>query len=178
MAVLVPTHKLSNELVKIYAEYGLSAKVWRGRSAGDPDHPDYDPEHPDKTPMCDDLAAVTTRPRSGSPSETVCCKAKTRRASGLNPSPGRAHRHRPRLRPSCAYQTEKRPAARRLDRRHDMLFRPQKLLKDVAAVAIDEGFFKTRDPRPHFVSLDEFRRIPDDPDRPEDNAELAQLRQD
>ena len=54
---------------------------------------------------------------------------------------------------------------------------PQKLLNDVAAVVIDEGFFKTAIHEPRSVSLDEFRRIPDVPDRPEDNAELARLRQ-
>ncbi|MGU3537740.1 hypothetical protein [Methylobacterium sp. A54F] len=121
----VPTHRLGAEIERLFAKQGLSARVFRGRQAPDPDRPGQT--------MCDDVEAVEIALNLGEPVETSCCRLK----EGLVTLHQCQHFH------TCAYQAQKAGRPDVWIVAHQMLFRAQAALGDVEIVVIDEGFWQS-----------------------------------
>ena len=123
----VPTHKLGGEVEALFEAGGVSARVFRGRTAPDPDMPDTG------RLMCLDPEAVELALSLGAPVSTTCCK-------GKHPTTGT-----PVTCPfftECAYQNQLRDKPGVWVVAHDLLFRAQAALGEVAAVVVDEGFWQ------------------------------------
>ena len=66
LVYFVPTHRLGEDIVGLFAEHGLTARVWRGRDNPVPDNPDRR--------MCDDIDRVNLALKCGLPVAETCCK--------------------------------------------------------------------------------------------------------
>src|SRR4051794_26309423 len=64
----LPTHRVGEEVAAAFRKLGVTAEVFRGRKA-------EDPEHPGQT-MCADLAAVQIALDLGTSVSTSCCRDK------------------------------------------------------------------------------------------------------
>jgi hypothetical protein len=86
----VPTHRLGDNIVADFARYGVTARVFRGRSARDPDR--------SGRTMCDDLAAVELALDSAHPPRARVARGNTRlarqtlNARSIQPAATRARR--------------------------------------------------------------------------------------
>ncbi|MGU3538895.1 hypothetical protein [Methylobacterium sp. A54F] len=121
----VPTHRLGDEIVELFAEHGITAQVFRGRQAPDPDRPGQT--------MCDDLEAVELALSFGATVATSCCKAKL--VDGTEA-----------LCPhflSCSYQRQKAATPDVWIAAHQVIWQAQGALGEVELVVIDEGFWQS-----------------------------------
>jgi hypothetical protein len=116
----VDRHKLGDEIVQRLAAMGVRAKVFRGRTAVDPD----DPEHE----MCRNKVPVKLAARAMADISETCCKLGQRKCPLFD---------------GCAYQRQKQgPPPDVWIMAHDMLFYAQKSFGPAAAVIIDESMWQ------------------------------------
>jgi putative DNA primase/helicase len=137
---MVPTHELGKDIVALFADAGLSAKVYRGREAINPDtlDPKLDPKDAQQERMCVNLEQVRLAYEAGVEVSTSCCLRKAKK--------GERERRCKFYDDACAFQQQLRGdqpdvwvAA------HEMLFHPQKAFGDgkkIAAVIVDESFWQ------------------------------------
>lgn len=125
MLYAVPRHKLGDEVVALFEAQGVSARVFRGRRAENPDEP--------STKMCLDLESVDLALRLGASVSSTCCKGKHPVTGTETLCP---------LYHACPYQAQvaDRPDVWVVP--HQVLFQAQKGLGDVAGVFIDESFWQ------------------------------------
>jgi putative DNA primase/helicase len=115
-----PRHNLNERIEQQFAEHGINARIFRGRSADDPLRPGQ--------AMCLNLPAVRLAERCHAEVATTCCKHKKRRCQFFD---------------HCGYQRQLR------DRDGvqvwivaiDTLFHVQKVLGEPIAVIIDEALW-------------------------------------
>lgn len=136
----VPTHRLGDEIERQFAEYGVTARVFRGRQA-------EDPAQPGQT-MCHDLEAIETALALGAVPEKACCRMKTEDGQVFTCP----HFH------ACGYQAQKEGQPDVWIVAHQMLFHAQPAFGKVQMVIVDEGFWQSglRIPR-RGLTLDELR---------------------
>jgi putative DNA primase/helicase len=137
-AILVPTHKLGKEHVLAFEALpmaqaaGLTAAVWRGREADDPDSPGHK--------MCLDLPAIRDAQAVGArPDTAVCHDRDTNLWCPFHPdNPDRPSDVRP-----CSYQLQKRQKADLWIGAHELLFgeKPAAFGK-LAFVVVDESAWR------------------------------------
>lgn len=120
----VPTHRLGGEIERQFREYGVDARVFRGRQAANPDRLGE--------PMCDDLEAVEIALRLGERVQESCCKKKL--ASGVTMKCPHFH--------TCAYQEQTRTSPDVWIVAHQLIFQGNNNLGKVEALIIDEGFWQ------------------------------------
>jgi hypothetical protein len=126
---LVPTHRLGEDVAEHFRAHGLTAKVYRGRNAPDPNIPgNMECSKDEQVKMCLNFEKVKLATSCGQDITKTCCKNKEQRCEFYN---------------TCGYQRQLRSdqpdvwiAA------HNMLFHPQKKFGKIAGVAIDETFYK------------------------------------
>jgi putative DNA primase/helicase len=126
----VPRHKLGKKILQQFTEHGVFAKIIRGRHALDPRaHPDGEVKHGEpRVEMCLNPEATRLAEDLQVDVEKNCCKTKKHECPFYN---------------QCGYQQQKRgPKARVWIVASDMLFHNLPLLKDTAAVIIDEAFWQ------------------------------------
>src|SRR5215208_844551 len=123
--VAVPHHRLSDELAADFGQHGITARVFRGRSAPDPDR--------SGKAMCDDLDAVQIALDLGATVETACCRSK---------DPKTKIERRCAFYSSCAYQRQKTERPDVWIVAHQLLFTAQRAIGEVEGVIIDEGFWQ------------------------------------
>jgi putative DNA primase/helicase len=121
----VPTHRLGSEIERQFVEHGVTARVFRGRQAEDPNRPGHT--------MCDDLEAVEIALSLGEPVTTSCCRHKPK---GM-PERVCEHFH------SCGYQAQQAGRPDVWIVAHQMLFRAQAAIGKVELVVVDEGFWQS-----------------------------------
>lgn len=120
----VPTHKLGGEVERLFIDAGVTAQVFRGRTADDPDAEGFK--------MCLDVEAVELALQLGRTVSTSCCK-------GKHPDTGTDV-----LCPfysDCAYQRQIRQRPDVWIASHELLCSAPGGLGDVAGVFVDEGFW-------------------------------------
>ncbi|KFG66740.1 DNA-primase RepB domain-containing protein [Microvirga sp. BSC39] len=122
IALLVPLHKLGDQIVKDFAALGVQAQVYRGREADDPNRPGKK--------MCDDLPAVKAANSVGTSVEASCCE--DRRPDGTMV--------RCPFFDQCGFQRQKQSDPDVWIGSHEYLFRKPKAFGQVAKLIIDEGF--------------------------------------
>jgi hypothetical protein len=78
---MVPTHRLGEEIVALFAKHGLSAKVYRGRNAINPEtlDPALNPKDPQQKRMCLNLEQVEMAYEAGLDVATSCCLRKAKK---------------------------------------------------------------------------------------------------
>lgn len=123
---LVPTHRLGGEVADLFRAEGVTARVFRGRSADDPEMPGTGQK------MCLDMEAVDLALSLGRTVSTSCCKAK-------HPKTGTMMHCRSYS--DCAYQRQIRDAPDVWIGAHDLLFSAPAGLGHVSTVVVDEGFW-------------------------------------
>jgi putative DNA primase/helicase len=116
---LVPTHRLGEDIAQQFRDHGLSAKVYRGRTADDPNNP------PKK--MCLEPELVEVAQQCGlSISESCCKQGKIECRSFV----------------LCGFQAQLSGTAPDIwITAHQMLFHQQKEFGEVAGIVIDEAFY-------------------------------------
>ena len=127
MLYAVPTHRLGGEVEGLFAAADVTARVFRGRTAPDPNMPDTG------RVMCLDPEATQLALDAGLTVSTSCCK-------GKNPKTGTKVECK--FYNECAYQAQLRDNPDVWIAAHQILFQAQAALGDVAGVVIDEGFWK------------------------------------
>jgi hypothetical protein len=118
----VPRHKLSRKIEEQFTPHGLNAKVFRGRTADDPEDPG--------TPMCLNLPAVELAIRCHANVTAACCRYKKMRCRFFD---------------CCGYQRQMPAKGEKVDVwivASDMLFHTQEVLGEPAAVIIDEAIWR------------------------------------
>jgi hypothetical protein len=116
-----PRHNLNQEIEKQFADYGINARIYRGRGADDPLHPGQ--------AMCLNLPAVRLAERCHAEVASTCCKRKKQRCPFFD---------------QCGFQRQLR------DRGDvqvwivaiDTLFHEQKTLGEPIAVIVDEALWQ------------------------------------
>jgi putative DNA primase/helicase len=111
------THRLSDEIAPQFEAKGLSALVFRGREA----------DNPDGGKMCQNLSQVKTAIAAGAPVQTTCCKSKGKECPFFQ---------------RCAYQSQLRQRPDVLLVPHEILFHAHGELPEPAGVIIDEDFWQ------------------------------------
>ena len=131
IVIAVPTHQLGDEQARGFealddAKTGaLTAAVWRGRDANDPDAGGHT--------MCRDREAVRAAKEAGANVEDTCCK------SGRGDDAKVCQFYS-----VCGYQKQKHKSADLWLVAHEMLFTDKpKAVPDVAAVIVDEAPWKS-----------------------------------
>lgn len=125
--VAVPTHKLGGEVEELFTAARVLARVFRGRTADDPDAPDTGMK------MCLDIEAVELALQLGRPVSTSCCKGKHPDTGTIVVCP---------LFYDCAYQRQIRDTPEVWIGSHELLFSAPGSLGNVAGIVIDEGFWQ------------------------------------
>ncbi len=125
--VAVPTHKLGGEVEELFTAAGVLARVFRGRTADDPDASDTGIK------MCLDIEAVELALQLGRPVSTSCCKGKHPDTGTIVVCP---------LFYDCAYQRQIRDTPEVWIGSHELLFSAPGGLGNVAGIVIDEGFWQ------------------------------------
>ena len=126
---LVPTHRLGEDIAEHFRAHGLTAKVYRGRNAPDPNIPgNMERPKDEQVRMCLNLEQVRLATSCGKDIGESCCKNKQQQCAFYD---------------ECGYQHQLRGnqpdvwiAA------HNMLYHPQKKFGEVVGVVIDETFYK------------------------------------
>ncbi len=121
----VPTHRLGDEIETQFREHGVTARVFRGRSAQDPDRPG--------STMCDDMEAVEIALGLGVTVETGCCRSKDPTTKTIRQCV---------FYETCSYQGQKAVRPDVWIVAHQLLFAAQAALGEVAGVFIDESFWQ------------------------------------
>ena len=114
---LVPTHRLGDDIGKLFAEHGITAVVFRGRAAKVPGKDEQ---------MCLNLDQVRLALVAGEPIAETCCKNKERTCMFF----GR-----------CAYQRQKQVPPDVWIAAHEALFHANRVFEDPVGVIIDEAFW-------------------------------------
>ena len=125
---LVPTHKLGEEVAELFRSEGVTARVFRGRSAEDPEAPDTGRK------MCLDTEAVDLALSLGRTVSTSCCRAKHPKTGTMMHCAAYS---------DCAYQRQIRDTPEVWVGAHDLLFSAPAGLGHVSTVVVDEGFWGT-----------------------------------
>ncbi len=120
----MPTHKLGGEVERLFTDAGVTAQVFRGRTADDPDAEGFK--------MCLDVPAVELALQLGRTVSTSCCK-------GKHPDTG-TDVFCP-FYSDCAYQRQIRQRPDVWIGSHELLCSAPGGLGDVAGVFVDEGFW-------------------------------------
>ena len=118
---VVPTHRLGEDIVALFANHGLKARIFRGRAAAVPGG------KPGET-MCQNLDQVKLALACGVAVSQTCCKAK---------------QHRCPLFSVCRYQQQTEgPKPDVWVAAHETLFHGQKALGQLVGVVVDESFWQ------------------------------------
>lgn len=123
-AYAVPTHRLGTEIVSQFHEHEVSARVFRGRSAPDPDRPGRT--------MCDDLDAVDLALKLGAPVQASCCKGKAPSGAKVECA----------FFDSCSYQRQMNSRPQVWIIAHQLLFHAQAGIGPISGLFIDESFWQ------------------------------------
>ena len=136
----VSTHRLGDILKDDqFAKGGLKAKVYRGRTAPDPDkhNPNLDPKDPKQERMCLNLEQVELAIEAGLDVSSTCCIKKTKKGAEqrckFNPACG----------PKCGWQEQflgDEPDV--WVSAHEMTLPSAEGFGDIAGVIIDEDFWQ------------------------------------
>jgi hypothetical protein len=133
----VSTHRLGDILKDDqFAKGGLTAKVYRGRNAINPDtlDPDMDAKDPRQERMCRNLEQVNIALEGGLDVSSSCCIRKARKGQP---------EQRCKFYDTCAWQRQLLADPDVWIAAHEMLFHPQKAFgKKIAGVIIDEDFWQ------------------------------------
>jgi hypothetical protein len=124
-----PTHRLNDDTAKQFRKTGLTAQVYRGRFALDPDVPDNEqrPES-EQVLMCLAPERVKKAMALYQSISDSCCASKKQECEFYK---------------QCAFQRQLRgPPPDVWLAPHEMLFHDQKALNDVASIIIDETFYQ------------------------------------
>jgi hypothetical protein len=124
-AIVVPTHRLGDAIVAELARLGVTARVFRGRKAPDPER--------DGKTMCDDLGAVEIALDLGATVSKACCE-------GKNPE---GEKVRCNSYSQCGYQRQKKEKPQVWIIGHEMLHRDLAYLGKISFVFIDESFWQS-----------------------------------
>jgi hypothetical protein len=126
----VDRHKLSDAIEKQFAEYGINARIFRGRTAADPLRHDPKKSKEKQIKMCLRPEAVALALSSRAAVLTTCCKSGKKRCPLL---------------PRCGYFRQMPKKDEKVDVwivASDMLFKSQKVLGKPDFVIIDEAIWK------------------------------------
>ena len=123
----VPTHRLGEEVAAQFKTLGISARVFRGRAAEDPDLAGTD------TSMCLDLKSVSLAQAIGATVSRACCKGEDL-TTGKQALCALHHR--------CGYQRQLTGQPDIWVVPHQILFRGGGAIGEVAGVIIDESFWQ------------------------------------
>ena len=121
---LVPTHRLGEDIVELFAAHGITAKVWRGRNNPVPGQPDR--------MMCDDLERVALALKCGLSVAETCCKTKAANGRSI-------------ICPfysTCEYQRQARYAPDVWITAHETLFHSNSAIGKPIGVIVDESFWQ------------------------------------
>lgn len=121
---VVPTHRLGSEIERQFIAHGVTARVFRGRQADDPNR--------SGASMCLDLEGVEIALALGEPVSTSCCRNKPKG------QPERMCDHYY----ECGYQTQLAPRPDVWIIAHQLLFQAQAALGEAELVIVDEGFWQ------------------------------------
>jgi putative DNA primase/helicase len=143
---LVPTHRLGEDIAKLFAEHGITALVFRGREAKVPGKNEQ---------MCLNLDQVRLALAAGEPIAEACCRKKTDKNKVLTCM----------FYNTCAYQRQKQVPPDVWIAAHEALFHANRVFEDPVGVIIDEGFWQDGVRLPTWeMAIDEIRT----PTGPED----------
>lgn len=132
VVLLIPHHKLGDQIVKDFAELGVEARLYRGRDAEDPDAENPEPGKA-RVKMCLDLAAVRAAESIGATVETSCCSGK--RPDGVKVDCS--------FKNLCGHQRQRHMNPDVWIAAHEYLFIDKpKAFGEVAKLVIDEGFWQ------------------------------------
>lgn len=127
VVLLVPRHKLGDQIVKDFAALGVRAHLYRGRDA-------LDPDAEEGTKMCLDLASVEAAESIGASVETSCCSGK--RPDGVKVDCIFKNR--------CGFKRQQNETPDVWIGAHEYLFIDKpKAFGNVAKLIIDEGFWQS-----------------------------------
>jgi hypothetical protein len=151
---LVPTHRLGDDIAKLFAEHEIVAKVFRGREAKVPGKNEQ---------MCLNLDQVRLALAAGEPIAETCCKNKKRTCMFYN---------------TCAYQGQKQVSPDVWIAAHEALFHANKVFEDPLGVIVDESFWQDGLRLPTWeIAIDDIRNsVIGRAGKEEDAADLDQLR--
>ena len=121
--MFVPTHRLGDEIVEMFAGHGVRAKVWRGRAA-------TAPGNSDRT-MCSNLDAVKLAVKGGLPVSETCCRSEKKGKKKQCP-----------FFSVCEYQKQKNAKPDVWIAAHEALFHDNESFGEPAGVIIDESFWQ------------------------------------
>src|SRR5258708_7949813 len=128
---LVPTHRLGEDIAEHFRKHGLTARVYRGRKAGDPTIPgNMALAKDEQVKMCLAPEKVAVAEAAGKSITESCCRYKDQRCEFYGEG-----------RKNCGYQDQLRGEQPDVwIAAHNMLFHPQKAFGKIAGVIVDEGF--------------------------------------
>ena len=118
----MPRHKLGVKIEEQFKAYGLNAKVFRGRTADDPENPEQQ--------MCLNPTAVALASKAHADITKTCCVDGKKKCRFLD---------------RCGYFRQMPEQDEKIDVfivASDMLFHTQKVFGEPAAVIIDEGIWQ------------------------------------
>jgi hypothetical protein len=126
---LVPRHELGEHIAEQFREHGLSARVYRGRRADDPNIlGNMERPKAERTKMCLDLESVRRAETCGKDITKACCKYKKQCCEFYE---------------ECGYQEQLRGEQPDVwIAAHNMLHHPQKAFGKIAGIIIDESFWQ------------------------------------
>jgi hypothetical protein len=82
---LVPTHRLGENVAEHFEKHGLTARVYRGRDAGDPEIPgNLDRPKIEQVRMCREPEKVALAHACGQQIETTCCRGKRQQCASYD----------------------------------------------------------------------------------------------
>jgi putative DNA primase/helicase len=127
---LVPRHELGEHIDDLFLDLGVTAQVYRGRRADDPNIPgNMDLPKDERTKMCIDLESLSRAEKCGKDITKACCKHKKQQCKFYDDGCGyqkQHHSEKPQVW-ICA---------------HEMLHYAQKWFGKIAFIVIDESFWK------------------------------------
>jgi putative DNA primase/helicase len=137
----VPTHRLGEDVADIFRALGLTAKVFRGRTADDPSFPgNMDRPQEDRVKMCTELERVELAQQCGKSIKESCCRQGESKCPSFE---------------VCHYQRQFREEKPNIWlAAHDMAFYEQTEFGSIAGIIIDESFFTTGLSEGHPIELD------------------------
>ena len=120
----VPTIRLGDEIVQLFAQHGVRAAVWRGRERP------IVPSEPDRT-MCINLNPVKLAVKAGLPVAEHCCESKKRGKTKRCPYFS-----------VCAYQKQKNAKPDVWVAAHEGMFNDNESFGEPVGVVVDESFWQ------------------------------------